>query len=303
MRHVFDRPEEAVALGLAAQHAIATRFSAESLGQIAAERLRVIGERLRTAGPRPPVAREHGGNAALMGAIRHIVEREVNDGRPVVVVSKGDPVLVDLGDRPAWHYPQDDDGVYAGYYPGDSATAIAHLEHLRERGAGHFLVPATCGWWLRHYRELRDHLDARYHLTAEDASCVLYRLDPVNSVSPVAPPGAVDPVGQARIDDLSAQIEHLRATLAATGEWVGDLAPRVNATDERVASMPGVLRDAFSTVSAAVAAVEGDVDARIEGIERGQHQLAGTLAGICARLDEFAAHVESTRAIASRMEP
>jgi GT2 family glycosyltransferase/glycosyltransferase involved in cell wall biosynthesis len=295
MRHVFDRPEEALALGAAAQHAITTRFSAAHLGQIAAERLRVIGERLRVSGPRPAVAREHGGNAALMGAVRHIVAREVNDPRPVVVVSKGDPVLVDLGDQPAWHYPQDDDGVYAGYYPPDSATAIAHLERLRERGAGHFLVPATCGWWLRHYQELRKHLDTHYQLAAEDASCVLYRLDPVDAGRRGEPGASVDP---ARIDDLDVQIDHVRATLAATGEWVGDLAPRVAATHDRVAAIPDVLREAFSTISAAVTAVENDVDERIEGIEAGQARLNGSIAAICSKLDEFAAHVEATRQIA-----
>jgi GT2 family glycosyltransferase/glycosyltransferase involved in cell wall biosynthesis len=295
MRHVFDHPDEAAALGAAAQHAIATRFSSERLGHIAAERLRVIGERLRAAGPRPPVSREHGGNAALMGAIRHIVAREVNDGRPVIVVSKGDPVLVDLGAQPAWHYPQDDDGVYAGYYPADSATAVAHLERLRGRGAGHFLVPATCGWWLRHYRELRDHLDATYSLVAEDASCVLYRLDPVGPADPIGRDSSVDP---SRIDDLGAQIDHVRATLAATGEWIADLAPRVVATDERAAAIPAVMREAFSTVSGAVAALEGDMDGRIEGIERGQQRLAGNLAAICSKLDEFAAHVEASRQVA-----
>jgi SAM-dependent methyltransferase len=285
MRHVFDHPDEAAALGAAARRAIATRFSAESVGHAAAERLRVIAGRLEMTGwgpttrPRAPVGHEHGGNAALMGAIRHIVEREVGDERPVVVVSKGDPVLVDLGDREAWHYPQDDDGVYAGYYPSDSATAIAHLERLRERGAGYFLVPATCGWWLRHYRELREHLDARYQLAAEDASCVLYRLDRVGSSVVARAPD--------RADDLGAQLEHLRATLIATGAWVGDLAPRVAATHERVAAIPDVLRDAFSTVAQAVAAVEGDVDdARVE------------IAELVARVGA----IEKQRAIAPRLE-
>jgi SAM-dependent methyltransferase len=169
--------------------------------------------------------------------------------------------------------------VYAGYYPSDSATAIAHLERLRERGAGYFLVPASCGWWLRHYRELREHLDSRYQLAAEDASCVLYRLDRVGT-SVVAR----DPE---RGDDLGAQLEHLRATLAATGAWVGDLAPRVAATHEQVAVIPDVLRDAFSTVAQAVAAVEGDVDdARVE------------IAELVARVGA----IEKQRAIAPRVE-
>src|SRR5262249_28234488 len=155
-----------------------------------------------------------------------VVSAAVTDDRPVVVVSKGDPILVDLGDRTGWHYPQNDDGVYAGYYPADSATAVHHLERLRDRGAGYFLVPATCGWWLRHYGELREHLEAHHQLVAEDASCVLYRLTPVDANVAASTPS---------VADLAAQIEHLRSTLAATGEWVSDLAPRVVATSERVA--------------------------------------------------------------------
>src|SRR4029078_2652245 len=88
-----------------------------------------------------------------------------------------------------------------------------------------------------------------YQLAAEDASCVLYRLDRVGSSVVARAPD--------RADDLGAQTEHLRATLTATGEWVGDLAPRVAATHERVAAIPDVLRDAFSTVFARAAAAGG----------------------------------------------
>jgi glycosyltransferase involved in cell wall biosynthesis/SAM-dependent methyltransferase len=291
MRHVFDRPDEAAALGAAAQRSIAARFSAPHVAKAAADRLRVIAQRIgRTDRPGVRIPLEHGGNAALMGAIRHIVDREVTDARPVVVVSKGDPVLVELGDHPAWHYPRDDDGVYAGYYPSDSATAIAHLEQLRARGAGHFLVPATCRWWLDHYRELRDHLNATYQLSAEDASCVLYRLDPVGATA-VPTPSPLD----AQLDDLRAQIEHLHATLTATGAWVADLAPRVSDTQDRVAALPEVLRSAFSTVTAAISDVEGGVDGRMEGIERSHASLAGLVARTGGKLDQFALHVEASR--------
>ena len=293
MRHVFDHPDEAAALGAAAQCSINERFSVARVGQAASDRLRVIAQRLgSTTRPGAPIALEHGGNDSIIGAIRHIVASEVTDERPVAVISKGDPVLMDLGDRPAWHYPQDGDGVYAGFYPRDSATAIGHLEQLRERGAGYFLVPATGRWWLHHYRELRDHLDTRYPLVAEDASCVLYRLDPLG---PAAEPAG--PV-EARLDDLGAQIEHLSATLAATGAWVGDLAPRVAATQDRVEALPDVLHAAFSAVSTAIADVENGFDQRIEVMERDHQHLAGLVTTTGSKLDEFAAHVEASRVFA-----
>ena len=66
----------------------------------------------------------------------------------VAVVSKGDAELLEIDGRSAWHFPQRADGTYAGYYPFDSASAIAHLEELRGKGADHlaFPLPRPGGW-------------------------------------------------------------------------------------------------------------------------------------------------------------
>ena len=56
-------------------------------------------------------------------------------GRRVLVVSRGDRELVDLGGVDAGHFPQDDDGRYLGHHPRDSEDAVAQLEALRKRGA------------------------------------------------------------------------------------------------------------------------------------------------------------------------
>jgi SAM-dependent methyltransferase/glycosyltransferase involved in cell wall biosynthesis len=297
MRHLFDRPDEAAALGLAAQRDLAARFSVERIGQVAAARLQVVADRL--AQPRlraAPVTIQHAGNAVLMGAIRRIVAEAVGqDSRPVAVVSKGDPVLIDLSDHPGWHFPQDDDGVYAGYYPGDSDTAVAHLEQLRQRGAGYFLVPATCRWWLSHYRGLRHHLDTHYQLVAEDMSCVLYRLDwrPEDSPRPIdEQPDRAD--SQPTFEDLQRQIEHLRATLAATGDWVSDLAPRVAGGERRLSAIPPVLREAFASVAHTVGEIESDLEDRMVGIERAHGDLAGLITETTAQLHGLASQVESS---------
>jgi glycosyltransferase involved in cell wall biosynthesis/SAM-dependent methyltransferase len=296
MRYLFERPDEAHALGEAARRDLAARFSIEQIGVATRARLDVLANRLQGQRSAAAVRVEHEGNAGLVGAIRRIVaDAAGQDDRPVAVVSKGDPLLVDLGDRPAWHFPQDDDGVYAGYYPSDSATAIAHLEQLRGRGAGYFLIPATCRWWLSHYRELRDHLDACYQMVAEDISCMLYRLDP-------QPDASEDRLGRqstggermGELEELQRQIEHLRATLAATGEWVTDLAPRVAGGEERLSVIPQVLRQAFASVARTLGEVEGDVAERLARVERAHGQLVGVVGDTTARLQGLAAQLESS---------
>ena len=94
----------------------------------------------------------------------------------VLVVSRGDEELVAVPERQAWHFPQADDGAYAGHHPGTSAEAIAHLERLRERGASHLLFPYTAFWWLEYYSGLRSHLAERYREIFRDDSCLLYSL-------------------------------------------------------------------------------------------------------------------------------
>jgi hypothetical protein len=75
------------------------------------------------------------------------------------VVSNGDDELLKLGqNRHGWHFPQMQDGTYAGYHPGDSSEAIAHLSDLFKRGAQYVLLPQTAYWWLDFYPDLLRHL-------------------------------------------------------------------------------------------------------------------------------------------------
>jgi GT2 family glycosyltransferase/glycosyltransferase involved in cell wall biosynthesis/SAM-dependent methyltransferase len=274
MRYLFENPDEGHALGRAARTAIGSRFATEGVAEAVRARLAVIGARLRTSRVRPALlVPEHAGNQAVIGTIRQVVAHAVTDERPIIVISKGDPVLTDLGGRECWHFPQNGDGEFAGYYPPDSAIAIAHLESLRARGAGYLLVPASCKWWLTHYREFGDYVHARYHILAEDASCLIFGLE----VVPSGGPSSIDL--SAAVDDLRAQVQHLQQTLAATGEWVSDLAPRVSSAQEQLASLPRVLEEAFATVSATIGAVEGDVTARLDALEAVPRQVADGAAG------------------------
>lgn len=102
-------------------------------------------------------------------AMKRLVEEFVPEAEGVLVVSRGDASLLEIGRR-ASHFPQAPDGGYLGHHPASSAEAIAQLEELREAGVSFLVFPRTGLWWLEHYRELRNHLERSYSLLALDAS-------------------------------------------------------------------------------------------------------------------------------------
>jgi hypothetical protein len=112
----------------------------------------------------------------LIPRIRELVEGTVPHESIVLVVSKGDDDLMHFTGRSAWHFPRDEKGVYAGYYPADSQAAIAHLEALRAKGADFLLFPSTAFWWLTYYAAFRQHLELHYQRIRRDDSCVIYRI-------------------------------------------------------------------------------------------------------------------------------
>jgi len=109
--------------------------------------------------------------------VRSFVDEGLPAGATVLVVSRGDEELVTLDGRVGWHFPQAEDGVYAGHHPDDSEIAISHLEELRARGATHLVIPATSAWWLDHYADFRRHLDDSHRAMSTDPeTCVAYEL-------------------------------------------------------------------------------------------------------------------------------
>jgi GT2 family glycosyltransferase len=114
----------------------------------------------------------------LARRIRGEVRRALPLDATVIVVSKGDDNLLRLDGRKAWHFPQAEGGVYAGFNPADSGSAIVQLEALRSNGAQFLLFPSTSLWWLDHYRGLKTHLDRHYRRCVNEAdTCVIYALD------------------------------------------------------------------------------------------------------------------------------
>ena len=96
----------------------------------------------------------------------------------MLVVSRGDAELLELGERTGWHFPRDRDGHYTGYHPENAAEAIERLELLRSNGAAWLAIPETSLWWVQHYPEWADHLHRHYDCVAESSGGgLLFRLE------------------------------------------------------------------------------------------------------------------------------
>jgi len=126
----------------------------------------------------PPQTREEA-YATLVTNVRDHVLRHIPDGAHVAVISRGDRQLIELPGRHGSHFPQDERGAWAGYYPATGDDAVAHLEHVRHRGVRWLAIPASARWWLEHYGELRQHLTATASLVVDDAVVSLWALPAV----------------------------------------------------------------------------------------------------------------------------
>jgi hypothetical protein len=109
----------------------------------------------------------------LTRQIQEIVHSILPSDATVLVVSKGDSGLLSLIGPKAQHFPQTPGGEYAGYYPANSAAAIAHLEAVRLKGADYLLLPATAFWWLEHYRKFTTYLEKHYRIVVHQQYCCL----------------------------------------------------------------------------------------------------------------------------------
>jgi len=165
-------------MGLAAQHDIETLCSESVIAARISQRLETIGVRRRWSEFQQEIYERFSEYQRLPDNIRQTIRESLPDGSRVLVVSKGDSRLTELGHCKGWHFPQSDDGEYSGFYPADSREAIDDLEKLRAKGAEYLLFPNSAFWWLAQYDELTRHLDARYHKIADNEHCIVYELAP-----------------------------------------------------------------------------------------------------------------------------
>jgi hypothetical protein len=145
-------------------------------------RQRALLDEARAAAPlrcEPAAAADSGESVAdyaeLVQRIHAVARARLPHGARLLVVSRGDDALFPPG-LAAGHFPQAPDGRYAGFYPGDSDAAIAHLEQCRAEGAEFLLLPSTAFWWLDHYGGLLQHLMGRGRVLHHDGHCVIFDL-------------------------------------------------------------------------------------------------------------------------------
>jgi hypothetical protein len=193
--------------------------------------------------------------AELVARVTETVTGAVPPGASVLVVSKGDAGLLELPGLSAAHFPQAEDGGYAGHHPSDGAAARSELEALRRGGAEYLVIPETARWWLDFYDELADHLAAEAEVVADSpGACLVYALGPRQEVGPPVPMIATPQAGPDQIRDyleclfpadcelvvleaeegLAAALAPLRAAALplrdepeAGGDLLGDLGARV----------------------------------------------------------------------------
>lgn len=176
MRLVFSDRDAARERGLRARQDIESQFSESAVAELIGRRLEVIAGRHRFAVTKRQLRDFYSSYRQLVGRVREVARRVLPPRSTVIVISKGDEQLLELDGQQGWHFPQTPEGTYAGNYPPDSASAVAHLEALRERGAQFLLVPGTARWWLDLYAEFGQHLDANYTRAWSDDSCTIFQL-------------------------------------------------------------------------------------------------------------------------------
>ncbi|MEX2658819.1 MAG: glycosyltransferase family 4 protein [Acidimicrobiales bacterium] len=134
-----------------------------------------------------------------------LVHRTVPAGERVLVVTRGDDSLLDVGDTLCMHFPQAVDGSWLGYHLATGGEVVAHLELLRGRGARYFVLPTWALWWLDYYDELHRYLEGACHLIAfDEVGGLVFILErpapsePRVSVTPVLPPPVAKKTARAK---------------------------------------------------------------------------------------------------------
>jgi hypothetical protein len=148
--------------------------------------------------------------AALVARVQATVTAAVPPGGRVLVVSKGDAVLLELPGLSAAHFPQDALGEYAGHHPPDSESAVSHLCELQEGGAEYLAIPATSRWWLDYYAGLAEHLAAHGEVVADaPGACVIYALARRPAQPPQVEEASEQSGPQVSAEQIRDYLEHL----------------------------------------------------------------------------------------------
>lgn len=162
----------------------ALRESVQALHTELRERDETLHEQMHDLESAQELAKFSGGEASkqiayhqMIRRIRGVVSTLIPCGSTILVASKGHDPLLKFSGRKGLHFPQNREGVYSGFYPSNSLSAIAVLEALRSKGGDYLLFPASARWWLEKYPDFRRHLDCRYRLVHDDPeTCTIFAL-------------------------------------------------------------------------------------------------------------------------------
>jgi hypothetical protein len=199
------------------------------------------------------IVQRHRDYSEVVARLRRAVEHYVPAGAIVLVASKGDAALVTFDQRVGWHFPQDEDGKYAGFHPADSTDATLRLDALRRRGATYLSIPSTGRWWLDYYPQFNEHLQNDGVVIFDDPTTgVIFKLSPLGITTPsqlsyeriesrlpidqlrdfleaVLPSGCTIAVATAGDDSLLAcgSVQAIHFPRGDRGEFAGDSVPPI----------------------------------------------------------------------------
>jgi glycosyltransferase involved in cell wall biosynthesis len=111
----------------------------------------------------------------LKQSVAELVSAVVAPSERVLVISKGDEGLLDLGAIRGSHFPQTIDGDPMTWHPAQCEEILAGLDDERARGHHCLVLPHTSYWWLEHYDGLTPYLDEHYELRSrDDHTCIVW---------------------------------------------------------------------------------------------------------------------------------
>jgi hypothetical protein len=106
-----------------------------------------------TVDPADPVPRPPDGPSdyvVAVGHLRQLVGAFAGAGEVVLVISRGDPALVEHPGLVVHHFPGDAEGAHLGH-PEHDRHAIGLLRSAARRGARWLVIPEHASWWAVHY--------------------------------------------------------------------------------------------------------------------------------------------------------
>ena len=111
----------------------------------------------------------------LLERVRASVRENLPPGAPVAVASMGDPSMLELDGRQAWHFPDIETATAVTYTTSDTEHLLDHLESLRQQGAQFLLLPAPSWSWSARYPMLNKWIETVYHsIVRNDGVCNIY---------------------------------------------------------------------------------------------------------------------------------